>query len=123
MFFKKHRFINPEGIIGINRNKEESTMKLIINRINGVAVNEQQPEEGEEETKFYAILSMTFFSKMTGAFFGRTYKSKPIELMPSDGGSNFATFDFHCAYFYSKVENPSDVILVMELEVKGKFRH
>lgn len=43
--------------------------------------------------------------------------------MRDEGASNYATFDFHTSYFYSKVEHPEDVVLVLELEVKGKVNN
>ena len=100
-------------------------MKIVIHKIIDIAVsataNQDDNEDDEvgQETRFYAILNATLYSKSKSAFFGRTYKTKPIEL-ESTGGDTYSTVNFHCMYFYSKLVNPKDAVLVLELEFKGK---
>lgn len=119
VFFKKHRYISPDGILRVKRHVDPIPLKLIIHKITNVMVSKPEGEK-DTETKNFAVLSATFFSKSNSAFVGRTYKTKPIELVFDSGNSSYATLDFHASYFYSQVDNPEDVVLVLDLEVKSK---
>lgn len=104
----------------MKRHVDPLPLKLIIHKITNIVV--PKPEGAEEtDTKNFAVLSATFFSKSNSAFVGRTFKTKPIELVYDQGNSSYATLDFHASYFYSQVDNHEDVVLVLDLEVKSNF--
>lgn len=117
MFYKKHRFISPFGIISTNEGGPPLPLRYTVHSIKGISLGPAKSVDASVKT--YCFLNATFFSKRKCSFFGRTYRSEPLPLVEGGRGARvFETSAPHLFYCLTQVDDVSDSVLVIELEVK-----
>ena len=117
MFYKKHRYISPFGIISTNEGGVPLPLRFTVHSVKGIAVG--PAKSVDPNVKTYCYLNATFFSKRKGSFFGRTYRSEPLHLVEGGRGARvFETSSPHLFYCLTQVDDVSDSVLVVGLGVK-----
>ena len=107
-FGNKHKYIDPEVCLKLNHDMEPIPYRFTIHLIDKINIPFKQAKSGRPQ--YFINFNATFFSTTSDQYFGRTYKSKPIELAKINPNDNFyRTMHPHTFFYHSTAQSDADI--------------